>query len=82
MTALAFLVITREIIKKGSTSGADHSLFPLSVNEIRRSWNRIVRRVTHTVDHVLHWSIWRRTSHARARISHYRKRHHNLSLSS
>ncbi|ONI92678.1 hypothetical protein ALI22I_02615 [Saccharothrix sp. ALI-22-I] len=28
-----------------------------------------------------HWSNWRRTSQARARISHHKRRHHNLSLS-
>lgn len=42
--------------KRGSISGADHSLIPLSVNEIRRLWNRVVNRGTHTVDHVLRWS--------------------------
>jgi hypothetical protein len=57
-------------------------MIPLSVNEIRRLWNRVTTRVVHTIDHVLHWSRWRRTSQTRARISHHKRRqHHNLSLS-
>jgi len=56
-------------------------LIPLSSNEIRRLWNRIAAPLTRTIDHVVHWSNWRRTSQTRARISHYRRRgHHDLSL--
>jgi hypothetical protein len=56
-------------------------MIPLSVNEIRRLWNRITEPVTYTIDHVVHWSNWRRRSQTRARISHYKRRkHHNLSL--
>jgi hypothetical protein len=37
--------------------------------EIRRLWNRITEPLTYTIDHVVHWSNWRRTRQARARIS-------------
>ena len=53
----------------------------LTINEIRRLWNRVVMRVTHTVDHTLKWSEWRFRARQWARTSHYRRRErHNLSL--
>lgn len=58
------------------------SLISLSLSEIRRLFNRITAPITHTLDHALHWSRWRRHSQLRAQISHYKKRtHHDLSLS-
>lgn len=61
--------------------GDDHTLIPLSANEIRRLWNRIASPVAHSIRHVVHWSNWRRISQTRARISHYKRRgHHDLSL--
>ena len=58
------------------------NLIALSLNEIRRLFNRITAPITHTISHVLHWSRWRRHSQMRARISHYKKRtNHDLSLS-
>ncbi|CAM04324.1 hypothetical protein A8924_5448 [Saccharopolyspora erythraea NRRL 2338] len=51
----------------------------MTQGEIRRLFNRITRPVRHSIDHILHWSAWRRTSQHRTRTSHYR-RHHNLSL--
>ncbi|MFC0436557.1 hypothetical protein [Kutzneria buriramensis] len=53
----------------------------MSSNEVRRLWNRIAAPLTRTIDHVVHWANWRRTSQTRARISYYRRRgHHDLSL--
>lgn len=83
MLAAAFLVITRDAVKKkASADGGCETLIPLSVNEIRRLFNRITAPLTRFVAHVVHWSNWRRTSQTRARISHYKRRgqHHNLSL--
>jgi hypothetical protein len=36
--------------------------------------------VEDTLLHVWHWSNWRRISQTRARVSHYKRRHHKLSL--
>jgi hypothetical protein len=46
----------------------------LSSNEIRRLYGKFVVAVTTTVDHVLHWSDWRRQRQAEAKTSHYHKR--------
>jgi hypothetical protein len=51
----------------------------LTLGEIRRLFNRITYPIRHSINHILHWSTWRRTSQHRARTSHYRRRH-NLSL--
>jgi hypothetical protein len=57
-------------------------MIPLTMNEIRRLFNRVTKPIKHAVTHVLHWSLWRRRSQERARISHHqRNAHHNLSLS-
>jgi hypothetical protein len=46
----------------------------LSSNEIRRLFNGIVRTTRTRIDHLLHWSDWRRRRQGQARASHYRKR--------
>jgi hypothetical protein len=51
-----------------------------TVNEVRKLFNRITAPVQHAIEHALHWSRWRRTCQARARASHYHRRHHEVSL--
>jgi hypothetical protein len=46
----------------------------LSSNEIRRLFNSVARTTRVAIDHLLHWSDWRRRRQAQARTSHYRKR--------
>lgn len=55
---------------------ADQRLIPLTINEIRRLFTKLVAHTTHTIDHWLAWSQWRRHHQARARTSHYRRRGH------
>ncbi len=55
---------------------ADHALIPLTFNEIRRLFSRLISNTIHTIDHWLHWSNWRRRHQARAKTSHYRRRDH------
>jgi hypothetical protein len=50
----------------------------LSSNEIRRLHSKLINAVTTTVEHVLHWSAWRRRRQAEAKASHYRKRLESL----
>ncbi|QOC92068.1 IS701 family transposase [Micromonospora craniellae] len=83
MTAAAFLVATRateadkEPEKGGGGGGGDpapETLIPLSSNEIRRLFTKLVLTGRTAADHVLHWSNWRRHRQAQAKASHYRKR--------
>ena len=59
--------------KRGQDSSAG-TLVPLSSNEIRRLFVRIVQIGRTMIEHVLHWSGWRRRRQAQARAAHYRKR--------
>ena len=52
----------------------------MTINEIRKLFNRIATPIQHTITHTLHWSYWRRRSQARVRTSHYRRQGHELSL--
>ena len=45
-----------------------------SLAEIRRLLARTLLAATRGVDHVLHWSLFRRLHQTRALISHYRRR--------
>jgi hypothetical protein len=49
-------------------------LIPLSSNEIRRLYGKLVLIGRTVAGHVLHWSIWRRRRQAQAKATHYRKR--------
>ena len=49
-------------------------LIPLTSNEIRRLFSKLVLIGQTTVWQVLHWSDWRRQRQAEAKASHYRKR--------
>lgn len=49
-------------------------LIPPSLNEIRRLLARILIPAAGTIDHVLHWSLFRRIHQTRALISHHRRR--------
>lgn len=53
---------------------ADQELIPLTFNEIRRLFTRLITNTIHTIDHWLHWSNWRRRHQARAKTSHFRRR--------
>src|SRR3954452_18957486 len=67
--------------KRGTDEDLPVGITRLTINEIRRLWNRVVMRTTHTVDHTMKWSEWRFQARQRARNSHYRRRErHNLSL--
>jgi SRSO17 transposase len=52
----------------------DHELIPLTVNEIRRMFAKLVANTLHTITHWLAWSRWRRLHQARAKTSHYGRR--------
>ena len=61
----------------GARERDDHTeqtLIPLTFNEIRRLFARLINNTIHTIDHLLRWSTWRRRHQARAKTSHYHRR--------
>src|SRR6266536_1608346 len=56
----------------------DQELIPLTVNEIRRMFAKLVANTMHTIGHWLAWSRWRRLHQARATTSHYRRRDQSI----
>jgi SRSO17 transposase len=55
MAAAAFLVITRTATKKRHQPESKPGLIPLTVNEIRKLFNRVAVPIQHTLTHTLHW---------------------------
>jgi hypothetical protein len=53
---------------------ADQTLIPLTLNEIRRLFTKLITNTVHPISHWLAWSHWRRQHQARARTSHHRRR--------
>ena len=52
----------------------ERKLIPLSSNEIRRLFAKLVLTARYHVGHILHWSGFRRLCQDQARAAHYRKR--------
>jgi SRSO17 transposase len=52
----------------------DQRLIPLTVNEVRRLFAKLISNTAHPISHWLAWSRWRRLHQARAKTSHYRRR--------
>lgn len=50
-----------------------HDLIALTANEIRHLFTRLVNDTQHSIQHLLHWSRWRRRHQAHARECHYRR---------
>ena len=59
------------------TRNGSSQLIHLSLAEIRRLIHRLTDRRPTPVDHILHWSTWRRRRQQQARISHYKRRGHS-----
>lgn len=56
----------------------EDGLIPLTVNEIRHLFARLITNTLHTISHWLAWSRWRRLHQSRAKASHYRRRGHPI----
>jgi hypothetical protein len=69
--AILTVIATRE---RAHPRPDDQKLIPLTVNEIRRLFAKLVATTPHTITHWLAWSRWRRLHQARAKTSHYRRR--------
>ena len=61
------------------TSEHEEATVPLSLNEIRRMYDRLVLAPARAARSwlALHWNRWRRRHQARARVNHYRQRDHS-----
>ncbi|MFG3706027.1 hypothetical protein ACGF7U_15020 [Micromonospora sp. NPDC047670] len=71
---LALLALAVPTILAAQQLSAGPEIIALTVAEIRRLLNAFVLAVTLPPAHTLHWSMWRRTSLARARRAHYQHR--------
>ena len=72
MLAMAFLAVATADHR--DRHPAPPSLIPISLNELRRLFDRLVIDTTATTDQIYKWSIWRRKHQATARNLHYRRR--------
>jgi SRSO17 transposase len=72
MLAHAFLAVLSAAER--TTHAVTDELIPLTCNEIRHLLVSLTGRTRHTIEHVVHWSRWRRRQQARAKASHYRRR--------
>jgi hypothetical protein len=74
MLAPAILTVIAARERDHHTAEADQALIPLTFNEIRRLFARLITNTAHTIDHWLHWSDWRRRHQTGAKTSHDRRR--------
>ena len=65
MLAHAFLAITAAT-QRADTQPAPR-LIALTANELRHLFTRLLNHARHDIEHLLHWSRWRRRHQARAR---------------
>jgi SRSO17 transposase len=71
MLAHAFLAVTTALAR--ATSTPPEGLIPLTLNEIRRLYTRLVIDPTRTAPDTLAWSTWRRRHQHHAQTSHYQR---------
>lgn len=71
MLAHAFLAVMTATER--AETPPPQELIALTANEIRHLSTRLVNHTKHSIQHLLHWSRWRRRHQARARDSHYRR---------
>jgi SRSO17 transposase len=67
--AILTVIATRE-----REQHTDQTLIPLTLNEIRRLFAKLIANTINPISHWLTWSHWRRHHQARARTSHHRRR--------
>src|SRR5207248_1912203 len=74
LVMLAHAILAVIATRERASSPVDPDLIPLTANEIRRLFAKLVATTVHTITHWLAGSTWRRLHQARARASHYRRR--------
>jgi hypothetical protein len=73
MLAHAVLAVIAAHERRQHVHGAP-ALVPLSVNEIRHLFAKLITNTVRAISHWIHWSQWRRQHQHRARTSHYARR--------
>jgi SRSO17 transposase len=73
MLAHALLAVIAAHEHRKPAKHAD-DLIPLTVNEIRHLFAKLITNMVRAISHWLHWSAWRRRHQQRALTSHYRRR--------
>ena len=73
MLAHALLTVIAARERDQPETGNDQ-LIPLTVNEIRHLFAKLITNTIRTIAYRLHWSHWRRLHQKRALTSHYRRR--------
>jgi hypothetical protein len=76
LVLLAHAILTVIAARERIRPPTDPDLIPLTVNEIRRLFAKLITNTVHAVTHWIAWSQWRRRHQARAKTSHYRRRGH------
>jgi SRSO17 transposase len=75
LAILAILTATQPTTTgKASTNLPEPGPIALTVNEMRRLLSALALSQPHPIEHVLHWSNWRRRHQGRAQHSHYKRR--------
>jgi hypothetical protein len=69
--AILAVIATHERERPDRDAG---DLIPLSVNEIKHLFAKLITNTTRSISYWLHWSTWRRQHQTRARTSHYARR--------
>lgn len=77
MLAHAILAVIAARERAQRSAGSDE-LIPLTVNEIRHLFAKLITSTVRTITYWLHWSAWRRLHQKRAMTSHYRRRGHSV----
>jgi hypothetical protein len=72
MLAMAFLAVTTA--NQRDNTPAPQQLIPLTLNEIRHLFDKLVLARSATADTIWAWSLWRRKHQSTARTCHYRRR--------
>lgn len=72
LVLLAHLFLAITTVAERATP-APNGLIPLSLNEIRHLFTRLVVQAAQNITECLHWSWWRRRHQHRARQAHYQR---------
>nr|WP_083466206.1 hypothetical protein [Kibdelosporangium sp. MJ126-NF4]CEL14194.1 transposase [Kibdelosporangium sp. MJ126-NF4]CTQ88562.1 transposase [Kibdelosporangium sp. MJ126-NF4] len=73
MLAHAFLAVSTVLARTAATADSVEGLIPLTLNEIRRLYIRLVVEPARTAVDTEAWSRWRRQHQYRAQQAHYQR---------
>ncbi|MFE9203377.1 IS701 family transposase [Micromonospora sp. NPDC007230] len=74
LVMLAHAILTVIAARERNQPATSQALIPLTLNEIRRLFTKLITNTVRPISHWLAWSQWRRQHQTRAKTSHYRRR--------